>query len=683
MKILTTKDYGYCYGVKRAINKVNELLDEGVDPLYCYGYIIHNDIINNELKQKGVIFTENIDDVPSGSTLIIRAHGISEKILDGIKDKFKIIDMTCPKVKRIHEIAKTSEKLIVYGDPEHPEVKGIVGSSNGECIVINSLKDVNEIVDKGLFDFTLVSQTTANYEKYNEISELLKSKKIVTKVENTICPTTFSRQNQVKVLSKQCDCIIIVGGKNSSNSKKLYDIASKNCDAVLIESYSELSRDFILRRETIGLSSGASTPAEAIEEVRNNMVSEFENQENEVVVNNDEAEFLQAVEGNLNLVRRGKVVYGTITAVNASEIQVDIGSKHSGFIPADEFENDEEPPKVGDEVKAVVVKINDVEGTALLSKKKFDFEKKYVKIKKLFESKEVFPVKIHSAVNGGLITNFNNVRIFIPKSQVSLKREPLLEDYPGTEQSIRIIEFDEKKHRVIGSIKTVLLEEKKQQEALFWEGIEAGQRREGTITSICDFGIFVDLGGVDGLVHVTDISWVKKTPLSDYYKVGDKVTVLVKSANTETKKVSLSMKFPEDNPWNIIRDNYHVGDVIDVTVLRMTQFGAFVSIIPGVDGMIHISQLSNEKVKKVSDILTIGEVVKVKILDININEKKVSLSISALTEKTEEESDSEETIVESNSDEVATEEQTEQTPVAEEPVETTDSEVKTEETSAE
>ncbi len=637
MDICLTKDYGYCYGVKRAVDALESAIRDSKSPVYCFGYIIHNRLINESLEARGVIFTENIEEIPDGATLYIRAHGIPEKTEKALRERFNVIDMTCPNVLRIHRIAKESDKLIVFGDPKHPEVIGIVGCCNGHCLVLSSVDDVDRILATAQGDgYTMVSQTTAMASAYKEALDLLTRAGIVNKSFNTICGATGVRQKQVEELATTCDAFIIVGGKNSSNSKKLYEIALSHCKAFHIENYMQLPIEQIDGKQRIGLSSGTSTPAEAIEEVICKMVNENEINQVEGIVTSEQEEFLQAMEGSIRIVRRGYRVKGIVTVINGTEIQVDLGGKHSGIIPAAEFINDEEPVKVGDEIEAVVVKVDDQEGTALLSKKEIDSMKNLEKVRTAFENGEKLTVKVTDVVKGGLLANVNGVRVFIPGSQVSMRKNAKLEEYPGKEVTLKIINFEENKRRVVGSIRVVLEEERAKAAEELWGSLEVGQRREGVVTSVCDFGAFVNIGGADGLVHVTDLTWGRREKPADIVKVGQEVTVIVKNFNPETKKISLTMKLPEENPWTRVTEEFNVGDIIEVTILRLTPYGAFVSVVPGADGLIHISQIAHSRVNNINDALAVGQKVNVKIMEIDTENKKIALSIKETLEAPEE-----------------------------------------------
>lgn len=633
-EIIKTETAGFCFGVNRAVSALYDIIDkwDGKRKLYTFGPIIHNPDINKDLEGRGVIISENIDEIESGSIVFIRTHGVPKKVIDDLSEKnVEVIDMTCPKVKRIQKLASESNNIIIVGDIAHPEVVGIVGNAENNYFIAKDLDELkiilHNIKDKGE-EFLLVAQTTFNISDFEKMAEYASQFPNV-KVVNTICTATHDRQQQVEELSKKVDAMIIVGGKNSSNTKKLFEIASKNCDAFHIENYKQLPTN-LNKYKKIGLSAGASTHSSAIEEVIINMV----NENDEKVFTEDGEDFASLVEASLRPMRNGQRVTGTVTAIGATEVQVDLCAKHSGIIPVEEFEHDEKPVAVGDEVDAIVVKVNDAEGIVSLSKAKIDAQKGHEAILAAKESGEIVTGKVIQVVKGGLVVLVNKVRVFVPASLASLRRTEDLSAYQNTEVRLRIVEVEMngRRDRVIGSIKSVLKEEKEAAQQAIWENIEVGKRYTGTVKSVTAFGAFVDIGGVDGLVHITDLSWGRIKHPTEVVNVGDVIEVEVKSYNPETKKVSLTYKKTEDDPWVILQNTYKVGDVVDVKVLKYMSYGVFVSVIPGIDGLIHISQLANHRVENASDVLEIGQTVQAKITDINTETKKISLSIRALSE---------------------------------------------------
>lgn len=645
-EIFTTETLGFCFGVDRAVTALYERIKAEREAhsgrmIYTYGPIIHNPDINEDLRSNGVEVIDDASQAAPGDIVFIRTHGVPKSVNEELEKRgIETVDMTCPKVKRIQKIAAGNKDLIIVGDIAHPEVVGIVGNAENRYFIAKSLDELKIILHNELNknrEYVLVAQTTFNISEFERMAEYAKAFPNV-EVINTICTATHDRQKQVEELSKKVDFMIIVGGKNSSNTKKLYQIASQNCDAVHIENFTQLPT-YLGKYKKIGLSAGASTHRSAIEEVIINMV----NENDEKVLTEDGEDFASLVEASLRPMKNGQKVTGTVTAVNGTEVQVDLCAKHSGFIPAEEFEHDDKPVAVGDEVEAVVVKVNDAEGTVLLSKAKLDAEKGRERIAELKESGEIVTGKVIQVVKGGLVVLVNKVRVFVPASLATLRRTEDLTPFNGTNVKLRIIEVEEngRRSRIIGSIKSVLKEEKEAAQKEVWDNIEVGKRYTGTVKSLTTFGAFVDIGGVDGLVHITDLSWGRIKHPSEVIKVGDVIEVEVKSFNPETKKVSLTYKKTEDDPWVILPKKYHVGDVVEVKVLKFMPYGAFVSVIPGIDGLIHISQIANHRVENVSDVLQIGQTVNAQITEINYETKKVSLSIKALLAG-EEKSDEEE-----------------------------------------
>ncbi len=635
MIVYKTKTNGFCFGVNRAVEKTFELLNNKENSVYLLGELIHNDNITGQILSLGAKIVENTNDIPDGSVVIIRAHGIPKSVENELSLRnIRVFDMTCPKVKNIHKIASDSDYLIIFGNSEHPEVRGIAGHAKGIYDIAGNLDDLKSIINSPDFknkQIDVVFQTTYKVDESLKIKEFLSSIREIT-VHNTICNSTEIRQKEVEELSKRVDLFIIIGSPKSSNTRKLYEIASNNCDAVFYEQLNLLPNG-IHKYEKIGLSSGASCPESAVEEVFNNMNNENDNK-NPMV--EEDVDFLEAVEASIRTIRNGQRVKGIVTAINGTEVQVDLGLKYAGFIPASEFENDENPLKIGDEIEAFVVKVNDADGTALLSKRSLDIAQGMDKILKANEEGAVVKGRVVEAVKGGVVVLVNKIRVFVPASQASLKREENFDALVGTDVNLRIIEADNDKSgrrkRIIGSIKSVLREEKQRANEALWQSLVVGNEYEGTVKSVTDFGAFVDIGGADGLVHVTDMSWDRIAKPSDLLKVGDIVKVKVKSLNPETKKISLTMKDENENPWKILTETYKVGDVIDVTVLKIMPYGAFVSVIKNIDGLVHISQIAPRRIAKVSDVLQVGQQVKAKITEINTEAKRVSLSIRAVEE---------------------------------------------------
>lgn len=629
--IRTTEQIGFCFGVKRTVEALYKELEKDPSPIYTFGEIVHNPDVNNALRERNVFIEEDISKIPKGSRVFIRTHGLPKETVDILKNSgLTVFDMTCPRVRLIHNIVSSHSSVIVVGDKNHPEVEGIRGHCPEECFIVKTEEELDAVLKNLDKPTVMVSQTTFNKKVFDKLAAKAAKNPYIT-VKDTVCDATSVRQKQVEDLAKESDFFVVIGGKNSSNTNKLYEIASQYCKTVKIERKEDMPALFNYKK--IGLSSGASTPAETIEEVINYMANENEkilDVVSENTASEEDFDFAQALEESLMFIHNGQRVSGTVSAINGTEVQVDLGGKHSGFIPAEEFDNDENPVKVGDTVEAIVVKVNDAEGTALLSKKKIDAAKSFEKLQAAMDNKEVLTGKVREAVKGGIIVNYSGIRVFIPASHVSLRRNAELDKYVGEEVRFEIISTtDGKRRKIVGSMKEVLLAEKEKLAEELWSNIEIGKEYEGTVVSTTSFGAFVNIGGADGLLHVTDIAWTRVKNVTDYVKVGDKVKVKIKSYDPEAKKISLTMKNDDENPWELIK-KYNEGDVITVKVLKIMPYGAFVSVIPGIDGLIHISQLSNKRVANVADVISVGDEVEAKITEIDYDNKKVSLSIRAL-----------------------------------------------------
>ncbi len=644
MEFVVSKYLGYCFGVNRAITTLFKIIDEQPDrKCYTYGPIIHNKRITDQLSQRGVAVIEDISLAEPGSLVFIRTHGVSGSVLSSLRERgVEYVDLTCPYVQKIHNVAKKSDRLLMVGDIRHPEVVGILGDAKGEYRAVTTPEQLRSLLrEQPEVSYTMVAQTTFNMELWLEMKSYVESFResngrlldkegfpvsAVTVCE-TICHSTSDRQKEVEQMAKECDYIIVIGDKHSSNTKKLYEIASSRCPACYIEDATELPQ-YLSEYKKIGLATGASTPGSTIEEVINIMM----NENNNVNFTEEDIDFAAALEASLQVTRVGQRITGTIGVVGTNEVQVELGGKHTGFIPASEFTEEELAAlKAGDEVEAFVMKVSDIEGTVLLSKKKLDSIKGFEKLEAAKDNNEILTGTVAEVVKGGLVVYVNAVRVFVPASLASLRKDTDLESMKNQEVRLRIIELENagRRKRIIGSIKSVLKEEKDAAQAKVWESIEVGKKYDGVVKSLASFGAFVDIGGVDGLVHVTDLAWTKIKHPSEIVKEGDCIEVEVKAFDPETRKISLTFKKANEDPWTILPQKYEVGDVIPVTVLKLMPYGAFVSVIPGIDGLVHISQIANQRVEKAGDVLKVGDEVDAKIIEINYETKKISLSIKA------------------------------------------------------
>lgn len=635
--ITLAKTAGFCFGVNRAIELVEKLLKEG-RRVATLGPIIHNPQMVDNLKSRGVIIAETIEKVPSGYALVIRSHGVDKKTYEEIEAKgIEICDATCPFVYKIHKIVEKNSgensPVFIAGDETHAEVTGIKGFANGEVYCFTTEEELAEKLKncKNIEKNTpiFVAQTTFNQKKWEKFKKNIK--KVCTNAVffDTICDATTERQNEASDLSGSNDLMVIIGGRHSSNTKKLFDICASSTKTVLVETAEELNPDDFKSVRFVGVTAGASTPAVIIKEVLSKMTDILKNEENVA-----DKSFEDMLEESLKSMNHNQKVKGVVLAVNPTEVQVDIGRKQTGIIPANELSADPnvtpaDVVKVGDEIDLVVMKTNDQEGIVTLSKKRFDSYAGIAKMEEAKENDEILEGTVNAVVKGGVTVVSNGVRVFIPASHATLRKDEDLNLLVGTTVSFKIIDI-RRGRNVVGSIRVVLREEAKKQREELWEKIAVGDTYEGVVKSLTSYGAFVDIGGVDGMIHITELAWTRIKHPSEVVNVGDTVTVYIKDLDKENKKISLGFKKAEDNPWEIIKTKYSDGDVAKVKIVSFASYGAFANVIPGIDGLIHISQIDNKRIEKPQDALKIGDEVEAKIIGIDYEAKRVSLSIRAL-----------------------------------------------------
>ncbi len=624
---------GFCYGVKRAVDKAFEVAENSSDAV-TLGPIIHNPQVVSRLAALGVPSVSSPCDTHPGQTVIIRSHGVGADVIHALSGR-NIVDCTCPHVARIHRIAReiteAGKILLIAGNPSHPEVEGIVGHAKGEVYVFQDEKTLLSILDmlkkRGSPPAAVVQQTTLGQLLWKNLQTVIE--KYYTNIEkfDTICNATNIRQQEAVALAEKSDLMIVIGGRESSNTQKLYEICAKKCETIAVETKTELDKRRILRHNKIGVTAGASTPADIIKEVLTTMSEILENQDEELSF----AELFE--QSQTEKLYNGKRVKGIVSNITPNEIHVDIGAKQTGIVPASELSESgdltHDSFNVGDEIDLVVVKVNDQEGVVTLSKKRLDAEANYTAICKAFEDGTVMTGTVTDVIKGGILVNCNGLKVFVPASLASDRRMDDLSVLVGKEVQFKVIEVNDRRRRAVGSVKAVLSEEKKAKQEEFWNNVEVGKVYTGEVKSITSYGAFVDLGGVDGMIHITELSWTRIKSPEEVVHVGDTVEVYIKDIDTEKKKISLGYKKAEDNPWEIFKRDYPIDTICPVKIVSITTFGAFAQIIPGVDGLIHISQIANERIAKVSDKLAVGDVVDAMIIDIDYEKKKVSLSIRA------------------------------------------------------
>ncbi len=729
MKIAVAHKAGFCFGVARAVKIAYEIAEENRKNVCTYGMLIHNKDVTDDLESKGIRCIETLTDIPKGYTVIVRAHGISKAEYDYFRaNDNDVIDATCPYVEKIHQIVREEyekgRQIIIIGDKNHPEVMGINGWCENSAFILYNDEDIDTLlcnIDKK--ELSVVAQTTIRSDIYRKFEQILKKHFTFVEFFDTICKATYERQCAAKELAIDSDIVFVIGGKNSSNTQKLYDVCKEQCeDTYKIENASELInfekklKNIIQTKTKIGITAGASTPEWVIKEAKLKM-AEITNEMN----------FAEALEETLKSLNTGDIIKGVVIDTTPTEVQVDINGKYDGIIPIEELTNEpishpSEVVKVGDELTLFVVHVSDRDGVVKLSKKKVDAEKGMVELEEAFNNKEILKSKVTEIVRGGVVVIAKGVRVFIPASEAAERFTEDLGTLLGNDVSFRIIKMDADRRgrvRVVGSIKNVEREERaKKAEAFwadaavekaytgtvksltnfgafvdlggvdglihiselsnvrikhpsevisvgdsidvfikeldkennkvslvkelkdkkiaeFWAGAEVGKTYTGTVKSVTSFGAFVDLGGVDGLVHISELSWNRIKHPSEVVKVGDTLEVFIKELDKENNKISLGYKKEEESPWYQGTKDLKVDDVIKVKIVRILPFGAFAEIAPFVDGLIHISQISNERIAKPSDALNIGDEVEAKIIEINNETKQIALSIKALLPEAE------------------------------------------------
>ena len=653
MEIKLAKTAGFCFGVNRAVDMLYSMVERG-EKVCTLGPIIHNPQVIDDLASKGVTIIDDENQVPADTKVVIRTHGVEKNVIDTLKENnIDFCDATCPFVRKIHKIITENSDgntlVLIAGDENHPEVQGIRSYCKGESIVFRNSEDLDKFIEKSAEysqkEILVVWQTTFNTVEHEKCLKKIKKHYTNANIFDTICSATNERQEEAMRLAKTCDAMIIVGGRQSSNTAKLKAVCENCCPTYLIETAEELSSINLSGCRKVGVTAGASTPAAIIKEVLSTMsenTNAIENvietaEEVAMTSNAEDMSFMEALEESLKNMSTDQKVRGIVTGISPSEIQVDIGRKQTGYVPADEYSADPTADpmkelKIGDEIGLIIMKTNDQEGTIMLSKKRYDAQGAWDKIEAAKENDEVLTGTVTDVIKGGVIVVTNGVRVFVPASLATASRGDSLEALLKTKVDLKVIEVKAERGRkkAVGSIKAVLKEARKAKEEAFWAQAEEGQVYQGTVKSLTNYGAFVDIGGVDGMVHISELSWKRIKHPSDVLAVGQEIEVFVKSLDKENKKISLGYKKAEDNPWEILRRDYPVDTVIESEIVGMTAFGAFATVIPGIDGLIHISQIADQHISKPQDVLKVGEKVTCKITAIDFDKSRVSLSIRAL-----------------------------------------------------
>lgn len=643
MNVILSPSAGFCFGVRRAVDMVEQLLDEG-RTVCTLGPLIHNPQFVQSLEARGAKVVQSPAEVPPGAVLVIRSHGVPRAVYgEAAKLGLELVDATCPYVAKIHKLAGDASKkgavVLIAGDPSHPEVIGIRGHC-GKAYVFQNLQELEKITEENPelrnLPVVAVAQTTFHAKEWANCRDFMKRVYTNPIIFDTICSATSIRRREAEKLASQADVMVIVGGRKSSNTAKLHALCAAHCPSFLVEDASELPREVLTCVGCIGVTAGASTPACIIKEVLNAMTG-LENTDNLSNEHEDNAEpedidFAAALEQSFKTLNVDERVRGVVVGFSPNEVQVDLGTKHAGYVPLSELTDDstvkpEDIVKVGDEIELVVLRVNDQDGTVMLSKRRIDALKSWDEIVAASEEDQIVEGTVIEVIKGGLLATVNGVKVFIPASQSGIPRSGDLSTLLHKPVRMKIIEINTGRKRAVGSIRAVLKDERKALAEKFWEEAEIGKQYTGKVKSLTSYGAFVDLGGVDGMIHVSELSWSRIRHPSEVVNVGDTVNVTIKDLNPETKKVSLSYADKGENPWDVFVRDYQVGDIVDAKIVNFMTFGAFAQIIPGVDGLIHISQIADHHVAKPQDELEMGQEVRAKIIEIEGDRKRISLSM--------------------------------------------------------
>jgi (E)-4-hydroxy-3-methyl-but-2-enyl pyrophosphate reductase len=680
-KLIVSKNAGFCFGVKRSVEMAEKALESPGD-CYCLGHLIHNNAEVDRLSQKGLKIINSIEELPEGARVIIRSHGIGRQQYEELRKRnAEIIDATCPKVSQIHRIVSRVSREgripVIIGSENHPEVVAIRGWCSDSYVFPNAKgleKWLLESPEHCHLPLALVFQTTQTTTEFDNCKQIIKKLCTNCEIFDTICGATYIRQEEARTLAKTCDAMVVIGSKHSANSVHLAEICGEYCDTVrFIESADELDTSVFNAADTIGITAGASAPAWIIKEVKQRMIDEIkideipaeeaiataeaenavvEQTEAETSVSNEAAEntgeaaaeapeaemtFDQLLEDSIKTIYNGDTVSGVVAAITPTEISVDLGTKYSGYIPIEDFSDDptvkaNEVLKVGDKIEAFVMRVNDMEGTIMLSKKRLDAINNWHEIEQAHKDGTAVEGVVTEENKGGVVVSVKGVRVLVPASQTGLGRNVPMSELLNKKVRLKVTEVNKSRRRVVGSIRAIKVKERRERAEKIWNEIEVGKHYNGVVKSMTSYGAFVDIGGIDGMVHVSELSWSRVKQPSDILSIGDNIDVYVISFDKEARRISLGYKDPNENPWLKFTNAYKVGDVANVKIVKLMPFGAFAEILPGVDGLIHISQIANRRIGKPEDVLIVGDRVDVKITDINNEKQKVSLSIRALSE---------------------------------------------------
>jgi len=636
MPIRTAKHAGFCMGVQRAVNEAMKASRQ-FGTIFTIGELVHNPQVIHQLEESGIRAVETPAQA-AGQTVIIRSHGVAPEIYAELNQLFcQTLDLTCPSVERLHQTVNRysadGKPVILVGQRDHPEVMGTIGWCRGEVYTVSDVKQAQSLPE--MDEALAVAQTTFPHEAWETILPVIRRKVSQLSVEDTICKATILRQNEARELAAQVDAMLVIGGRHSANTRKLFETCQSICPrTLLIESIEDIPPDFAdIHSEIIGITAGASTPDWLLKEVVTRMTDKEQMDQQVPAEETEENSFMADVEATLVKIRPGQTVTGTVVQMTDEEVCVNIGFKSDGLIKRDDLIT--EDVKMGDEIEVEVVKVNDGDGNVLLSQRNILKRKAFAKLVEKFEKDEYVEGVGKEVVKGGLICDVDGIRAFVPASQLSNRYVEKIGEFIGQTLTLKIIELDEQKRRIVASRKAVLKAEESTRKAEVWASLEEGAVIKGIVRRLTDFGAFVDIGGVDGLIHVTDLSWSHVKHPSEIVHPDQEVEVKILNLDHERERIQLGLKQMQPKPWDVAPQKYPEGSVVVGKVVRITTFGAFVELEPGVDGLVHISQCATTRIDKVEDAVSVGDEINVKVLSIDPQAKRISLSIRALLEDAE------------------------------------------------
>ena len=627
---------GFCMGVRRAVETAETVARDGV-PSCTLGALIHNPTVVGRLAEQGIPPIDSPEEA-AGRRVLIRSHGVSPDILERLRESgCEVVDLTCPFVDKLHrcvaEGSADGTPVILVGEKEHPEVTGTAGWARGEVFIVAGPEEAAALPE--MERAVAVCQTTFPKQRWEAVLPVLQRRIHQLDSHCTICSATEIRQKEAAELAGRADAMVVVGGRNSANTRKLFDICKAGCQrTILAESAAEIPPAFAnTDSEMIGITAGASTPTDLLKEVVTRM-SDMENKDlTPAAEEQNHNDFMAEVDATLVRIRPGQTLTGKVVQITEDEVCVSIGYKADGLIKREDLVDQD--VKLDDEIEVEVVKVNDGEGNVLLSQRNIVNRKAWDALMEKYEAGEYVDAVGKEAVKGGLIADMSGVRAFVPASQLSQRYVEKIGDFVGKDMKLKIIEVDKQKKRVVASRKAVVAEEAAAKKKEAWERLEEGIVIHGIVRRLTDFGAFVDLGGVDGLIHITDLSWGRIKHPSEVVKPNQEVDVKILSLDPERERIQLGYKQLQPHPWDTAAEKYPAGEIVQGKVVRITDFGAFVELEPGLDGLVHISQCAATRIAKVEDAVKVGDVVNVKVLGVDTEKKRISLSIRQTMEPAE------------------------------------------------